>query len=213
MIKFLFDLDGTLTKKESLPLIAKYFNVDAFPNQMAELTRQSLVGNISFEESFTKRVSILQNIAVDEIAETLKNIPLFTSLEQFIKEHNKDCAIVTSNIKQWVEKLCLSIGCEYYTSCALVEDNKIIKITSILKKEEIVAKYQKNGYYVVFIGDAMNDLEALKQANCAIVAALIHKPTKGLVDVADYCIDKEENLYNLLNSIVKDKGQINKDIN
>ncbi len=204
MIKFLFDLDGTLTKKESLPLIAKSFNVNAL--SMQELTKQSLAGNISFEECFIKRVNMLKNINVDEISEILKDIPLFPLLEQFIKEHNKDCAIATSNIGQWVEKLCHSKCCNYYTSRALVEDNKIIKVTSILKKENIVKKYQDNGYYVVFVGDAINDLEALKKADCAIVSALLHSPLKCLVDIADYCIDSEENLYNLLNSIHKDKS-------
>ena len=44
MTKFLFDLDGTITKQETLPLIAKAFGVEAIEG----LTKETIAGNVPF---------------------------------------------------------------------------------------------------------------------------------------------------------------------
>ena len=55
-MKFLFDLDGTVTSKETLPIIAEHFGVQ---DQIAELTHHTVQGNVPFVESFIRRVNIL----------------------------------------------------------------------------------------------------------------------------------------------------------
>ena len=40
MTKFIFDLDGTVTKEETLPLIAKHFSVEG---EIMELTRNTVM--------------------------------------------------------------------------------------------------------------------------------------------------------------------------
>lgn len=55
-MKFLFDLDGTVTSKETLPIIAEHFGVQ---DQIAELTHHIVQGNVPFVESFIRRVNIL----------------------------------------------------------------------------------------------------------------------------------------------------------
>ena len=52
-MKILFDLDGTITAQETLPLIAKHFGVE---EQISELTKQTIQGNVPFIESFIRRV-------------------------------------------------------------------------------------------------------------------------------------------------------------
>ena len=56
MTKFIFDLDGTITKEETLPVIAKYFSIE---EEVEELTKQTVMGHVPFVESFIQRVSIL----------------------------------------------------------------------------------------------------------------------------------------------------------
>ena len=48
MKRFIFDLDGTITKEETLPKIAKFFNVQA---EIDNLTQETIAGNIPFMES------------------------------------------------------------------------------------------------------------------------------------------------------------------
>lgn len=44
-MKFLFDLDGTVTSQETLPLISDYFGC---AEQIAELTARTIAGNVPF---------------------------------------------------------------------------------------------------------------------------------------------------------------------
>lgn len=58
-MKFLFDLDGTVTSVETLPIISQHFNCT---EQIAELTALTVQGNVPFIESFIRRVNILGGI-------------------------------------------------------------------------------------------------------------------------------------------------------
>ena len=47
----------------------------------------------------------------------------------------------------WVEKLCNKIGCEYFCSNGLIENNRVAKLTHILKKE--VNAHMKNAQIII----------------------------------------------------------------
>ena len=64
MTKFIFDLDGTITKEETLPLIARHFKVEG---KIEELTRATVAGEVPFIESFIQRVDILGKLPVSKI--------------------------------------------------------------------------------------------------------------------------------------------------
>ena len=70
---YIFDLDGTITAKETLPIISEHFNVG---HKILELTKETVEGNIPFVESFIKRVNILGALPVDEINDLLSKVPL-----------------------------------------------------------------------------------------------------------------------------------------
>jgi len=193
-IVFLFDLDGTITKEETLPLIAKHFNIE---KEINSLTKQMLKGKISFRDSFLKRVDILSSFSAYEISLILENVKLFSKLIDFIQTNS--CVIVTGNLDIWIEKLLFKIKTNYYCSTSYIK-NKRLQVKSILNKKDIVIKYRKKGYKVIFIGDSFNDLEAMKIADISIVSALIHTPPKELVDICDYVVFNEDELYNLLKS-------------
>jgi len=200
--KFIFDLDGTITKEETLPLIAKHFGIE---EEISALTQETIRGNIPFIESFIKRIKIMGRFPVSEIEKLLAEVKLFDKILNFIEENKNDCIIATGNIKEWVGKLAGRIGCEYYASEALVENNTIMKLTNILKKEEIVRKYQEEGYTVVMIGDGNNDMEAMRQADVSVACGLIHYPANSIMTIADYCVFDQNSLYRLLGQIVKPK--------
>ena len=62
-MKFLFDLDGTVTSQETLPVIANHFKCQ---EEIAELTKKTIAGNVPFVESFIRRVNILGKYSVKE---------------------------------------------------------------------------------------------------------------------------------------------------
>lgn len=187
-MKFLFDLDGTVTSKETLPIISEHFNC---VEQIGKLTALTVQGNVPFIESFIKRVNILGRYSVDEISNLLANVPLYPIVAQFIEEHKEDCIIVTGNLTCWCEGLFKKIGCQCYGSEAEVVEDKVVKINKILRKEQIVDQYKALGETVVFIGDGNNDLEAMRHANISIAAGLTHSPAQSLMSICDYVIYEE----------------------
>lgn len=190
-MKFLFDLDGTVTSEETLPIIANHFNC---VEQISELTARTVQGNVPFIESFIRRVNILGAYSVSETTRLLSEVPLYPAIAKFIEEHKEDCVIVTGNLTCWCEGLFKKIGCQCYGSEALCEDDKVVKLKTILRKEQIVDQYKALGETVVFIGDGNNDLEAMRHANVSIAIGLTHNPAQSLMSICDYVIFNEQAL-------------------
>ncbi len=199
MTKFIFDLDGTITSEETLPLISKHFNIQ---EEIDALTQETIQGNIPFVESFIRRVHILGKLPVDEINSLLEKTKLHSKVFEFINEHKEDCIIATGNLNCWVEKLIKKIGCGCYSSEGIIENNKVQKLTHILKKENVVKKIQETGEKVVFIGDGNNDIEAMRIADISIASGLTHKPAKSILTVTDYLVYTEEALCRQLNQLL-----------
>lgn len=190
-MKFLFDLDGTVTSEETLPIIANHFNC---VEQISELTARTVQGNVPFIESFIRRVNILGHYSVSEISQLLSKVSLYPSIAKFIKEHKENCVIVTGNLTCWCEGLFKMIGCQCYGSEAQCEGDKVVKLKTILRKEQIVDRYRALGETVVFVGDGNNDLEAMRHANISIATGLTHNPAQSLMSICDYVIFNENAL-------------------
>ena len=198
-VKFIFDLDGTITSEETLPLIAKHFNVQ---EEIEELTKETIKGNIPFVESFIRRVMILGKLPVSEVAELLEKVRLHQDIFAFIQAHPQSCAIATGNLECWVDRLLKKFDCDSFCSDSVVENNEVVKLTKILRKELVVEKYQQEGYQVVFIGDGNNDLEAMRIADIAIAVGMVHFPSKSILPISNYLIFNEKTLCRQLNQLL-----------
>ena len=196
-MKFLFDLDGTLTKQETIPLIQQELNLE----DLSILTEATIKGDIPFQESFIKRVNIIKKQSITSVRDALRKVKFFEEILNFINENKDDCIIVTGNLDVWVCELINQIGCKAYTSEAFIQNNEIEKIKKILKKEDIVSEYKKLGETVVYIGDGNNDAEAIRLADVSIASGLVHYPAKSVIDNSDYLVFSESSLVRLLNQI------------
>lgn len=199
MTKFIFDLDGTITSQETLPLLSSHFGVKA---EMDTLTMETVKGNIPFIESFIRRVYILGTLPVNEVSALLETVPLYRELHSFIKQNPENCCIATGNLECWIYKLAKKIGCAYYASDAIVKENKVAKLTSILRKENIVQRFKSEGHKVVFIGDGNNDVEAMRLADVSIAVGMTHAPAKSVLAIADMVIYSEKALCRQLNQLL-----------
>jgi HAD superfamily phosphoserine phosphatase-like hydrolase len=197
-MKFIFDLDGTLTECETLPCIARHFNVR---EEIDALTQQTVRGDIPFMESFIKRVDLLGTLDVGEIAKLLGSIPVSNRLRLFVEQNASDCAIATGNFRNWVAQLAAQFPCELHASEGSVNTERGVKLTRILKKEDIVRSYQSAGEQVVFVGDGNNDAEAMRLADVSIACGIVHAPARAVLQVADYAVYDAGALVRLLNQI------------
>lgn len=192
--KFLFDLDSTLTKKEILPTISEMINKR---EEMQQLTERTMLGEIPFEESFRSRVKILSDLPVSTVCGMISEIPLLDNLIQFLRDNKERCFIVTSNLDVWIIELMKKMGMEnnFYSSKALVKNDKIVDIESILLKEEVVKKI---GGPVIAVGDGNNDAEMIKQADVGIGFGGVRPIAVSVKQNADYEAYSEEELCELL---------------
>lgn len=194
-MKFVFDLDGTVTRSETLPIMARHCGLEA---QINELTAKTVQGNIPFIESFIQRVGILGQHSVTAMSDVLAGVELFPEVVRFIDEHAEDCVIATGNLDVWVDKLCSRFKCRVCTSDAVIRDDLVVKLRTILKKEDIVRELQAQGETVVFIGDGNNDAEAMRIADFAVASGLVHWPARSVMDVSDFAVFDERALVRLL---------------
>jgi len=200
MVVFIFDLDGTVSEVETLPLIATEFGVQA---DIAQLTLETVSGSVPFMESFIRRVGILGRFPVARVSEVLSHVPLNEELANFIRKNADRCSIATGNFRGWISQLCHRLECTVHASEGVVDEvNGGVKLTKILKKEEVVLEYKNRGYEVVFVGDGNNDAEAMRVADIAIACGIVHAPANSVMQVADYVVYNTQALVRLLNQIM-----------
>lgn len=196
--KFVFDLDSTLTKKEILPEIAKHIGVYEGIRQITEAT---MIGNLSFEESFTKRVDILKKVPVSKVREIINNIELNEKLIKFILDNRDRCIIITGNLDVWICELMdrLKMTDKYYSSITSIEGENIKCISKIIKKEEIVKKLEEP---IVVIGDGSNDTKMVEYAEIGIGYGGVRPIAPSLLQVCDYAFYEEEKLCQFLKRLL-----------
>lgn len=185
---FVFDMDGTITSCETLPLIGKHFGID---KEIEKLTQNAIAGNVPYLENFIYRIHMLANYPVKEISTLLKNVPLHEPIINFIARHSDQCRIATTNLDVWIEQLQTRLPCPVHCSHASLKNDSINRLETVLKKDQLVTDLQAQGFKVAFIGDGNNDMEAMRLADVAIASGLTHPPAKSILLVADYiCYDE-----------------------
>ena len=161
---FLFDLDSTITKLEILPTISEKINKQ---QEMRELTEATMNGIMPFKKSFLERVKILSDISVQEINKLVSEIPLNENIASFIKENHERCYVVTGNLDVWISGLMhkLNMDNHYFCSKALVNNDKIEKVISVLDKNLTVQQFVQP---LVSMGDGDNDADMALLSDIAI---------------------------------------------
>lgn len=200
--KFIFDLDGTVTKVETLPLLAK--ELDLF-NEMKILTDLTLCGKISFEQSFKLRYFILKNIPQKKILEIMETVELDEDIANFIRENKKFCAIVTGNLDFWIEPITKKLGCEVFSSQSRLDENENQILTKILNKAETVREIKKFSGKIISIGDGFNDIQMFNESDISIAYGGVHKLSDKVLKAADYFFDDGKDMCNFLKNIVEIK--------
>lgn len=196
---FCFDLDGTLTKEEILPIIAKEINIFEEINLLTKLT---LEGTIPFVNSFKLRVKLLATVPVEDVVNIISNVKLDSELREFVRENKSDCYIVTGNLDVWIDDLIKTqYGCKYFSSKALLNDGKLKGVDSILNKGEAIDELRKTYQKIVTIGDSMNDCSMAEKADVSIAYGGVHDPVESLLKISDYLTYSSNSLVNLLQNL------------
>lgn len=198
MKKFVFDLDGTITKTETLPLLAAELDL---ADEMKLLTDLTLSGQIPFAKSFRMRYLILRNIPLKRIQEIMDGVELDKEIAAFIRQNKDACAVVTGNLDCWIEPIIAKLCCESFSSTSELDDKNCPVLKNFLDKGAVIRELKKTSDKVIAVGESFNDVPMFEAADISIAYGGVHKPVSAALAVSDYVVSNDSALCKLLKTL------------
>ena len=172
------DVDGTLILEEVIDLLGREAGCE---EEIAQITSQAMKGELDFESSLRKRVSLLEGLPVSVFEKVFDSIHLTPNAQEFISILQKNgilVGLVSGGFTPIVERLAKSLGIAYFSANQLeVKDGlltgKLVgQIINPEVKKATLEQWRKELQFprerTVAIGDGANDLLMLKSAGLGI---------------------------------------------
>lgn len=172
------DVDGTLILEEVIDLLGREAGRE---EEISLITSRAMRGELDFESSLRKRVSLLEGLPVSIFDKVFNTIQLTPNAQEFISILQKNGILVgllSGGFTPIVERLARSLGIAYFSANQLgVKDGlltgKLIgQIISPQVKKETLEQWREklklSKERTVAIGDGANDLLMLKSAGLGI---------------------------------------------
>ncbi len=181
-----FDMDSTLIQTEVIDELAERAGVG---NEVKAITESAMRGEIDFNESFIKRISLLKGLHCSVMEEVAQSLPYTEGLElmmRVLKNMGFKTAILSGGFTYFGNKLKEQLGFDYvYANELEIDENGYLtgkhlgNIVDGSRKAELLQflahKEQVDIQQTVAVGDGANDLPMLSIAGLGI--AFHAKPT------------------------------------
>ena len=193
------DVDGTLILEEVIDLLGREAGCE---EEIAQLTSQAMRGELDFESSLRKRVSLLEGLPVSAFEKVFNSIHLSPNAQEFVsilQQNGILVGLVSGGFSPIVERLAKSLGITYFFANQLeVKDGlltgKLVgAIISPEVKQATLEQWRKELQLprerTVAIGDGANDLLMLKSAGLGIAFCakeVLKKEIPNHVDKRDF---------------------------
>ena len=172
------DVDGTLILEEVIDLLGREVGRE---EEISQITSRAMRGEIDFESSLRKRVSLLEGLPISVFDKVWNSIYLSPNAQEFISILQKNgilVGLVSGGFTPIVDRLAKSLGIAYFSANKLeVKDGLVTgklvgQIISPEVKKETLEQWRKElklpKESTVAIGDGANDLFMLKSAGLGI---------------------------------------------
>ncbi|NRP37948.1 Phosphoserine phosphatase [Marinobacterium sp. xm-a-121] len=173
-----FDMDSTLIEAEVIDELAKEAGVG---EQVSEITEAAMRGEIDFNESFKRRVALLEGLdesVLEGIAQRLKMTEGAEQLMSQLKRTGYKTAILSGGFTYFAKFLQRRLGFDYIHANELdIQDGKVTGkvVGTVVNGErkaellrEIAAKEGVSLEQTIAVGDGANDLPMLSIAGLGI---------------------------------------------
>ena len=194
---FAFDFDGTVTLRESLPVLAECAGC---AREIAAITRQTVAGEIPFAESFARRVKLLGALPLSVAQKVMIDLPLDEDIVNYIRRRRENCVIVTGNLDLWLTPVIDKLGCRFFSSEGILDERGRTQIKRIIDKGAVISRLKREGK-VVAVGDGAGDTAMLRAADFAVAFAGVNEPPQMLVDAADMKVRSGKELCRVLDDL------------
>jgi phosphoserine phosphatase len=198
-----FDLDNVIIDGEAIDEIGKLVNVQ---EQIAEITKQAMNGDLDFETSIRNRVELLKGASVNDIKELANKMKLMKGADEAIlslKKKGYKVAVISGSFDLIANPLKEKLGLDYVFTNTLVEENGKLtgEVTGPLvegsKSDVLLSFIEENNIVLnecIAVGDGANDISMLESAKIGI--AFNAKP--AVKEIADIIVENKD-----LNEIFK----------
>ena len=172
------DVDGTLILEEVIDLLGREVGRE---EEISQITSWAMRGELDFESSLRKRVSLLAGLPVSVFEKVFNSIHLSPNAQKFVSILQKNAilvGLVSGGFSPIVERLAKSLGITYFSANQLeVKDDlltgKLVgAIISPELKQATLEKWRKelklSKEITVAIGDGANDLLMLESAGIGV---------------------------------------------
>jgi phosphoserine phosphatase len=195
---FCFDLDGTITNQEILPIIARGLDLE---DEINALTIATMQGVIPFKDSFKLRVKLLSSVPASRVREIVEEVTFSKPIADFIRKNTECSYIVTGNLDVWICDYVKKFGCNVLSATARIENDMIVGIDSFMDKGRAIASLKSKYDRIIAIGDGMNDAPMFEQSHIRIAYGGVHSPADDLIKTSDYVTYHENGLCNILSTL------------
>ena len=174
----MLDMDSTLIEQEVIDLLGSYSEK---ADQIAQITKRAMAGEIDFQEALLTRVELLSGVSESVIEKVRDQISLTKGAQTLIKELHKighKVGVVSGGFIDVIEPILKSLKIDYYIANKLEISNGLLTgritgpiVDSVAKKkalEDFAAQENVSLNQTVAIGDGANDLEMIKAAGLGI---------------------------------------------
>jgi HAD superfamily phosphoserine phosphatase-like hydrolase len=195
---FCFDLDGTLTREELLPLIASSVDLE---DEISVLTKATMDGFLPFDKSFKLRIRLLKDVSIPAIHRRIEQVQCDPEIVKFISNRATDCYVITGNLDIWVKPLLDKLGVQFFSSKARVENGTLVGVENVLHKADAITLLRERYDKVITIGEGMNDVPMFEQADWRVAYGGVHEPNEALRSLSDFVVYDGGALCRLLNTL------------
>ena len=193
------DVDGTLILEEVIDLLGREVGRE---EEISLITSRAMQGELDFESSLRKRVSLLEGLPVSVFDKVFNTIHLSPNAQEFISILQKNgilVGLVSGGFTPIVERLAKSLGITHFSANQLeVKDGFLTGklVGQIINPEVKKATLEKwteelklSKERTIAIGDGANDLLMLKSAGLGIAFCakeVLKKEIPNHVDKRDF---------------------------
>ena len=193
------DVDGTLILEEVIDLLGREVGHE---EEISLITSRAMRGELDFESSLRKRVSLLEGLPISVFDTVFKSIQLTPNAQEFISILQKNgilVGLVSCGFTPIVERLAKSLGIAYFSANQVEVKNGLLtgkligQIINPEVKKDTLEQWRKELQLprerTVAIGDGANDLLMLKSAGLGIAFCakeVLKKEIPNHVDKRDF---------------------------